>query len=92
MFAQSHPPSNYRPDVETCLKSGKMTTDARKHFLSAVASAMFSFKRYMVIFVATNITIPTGIPQRKSLSLEIIDKYPFLKSQTGSPSVSFCEQ
>ena len=39
-------PANYRPEVELCLKSGKMTTEARKHFLSAIASAIFSFKRY----------------------------------------------
>ena len=38
--ALPHPfpfPANYRPEVELCLKSGKMTKEARKHFLSAIA-------------------------------------------------------
>ena len=37
-------PANYRPEVEMCLKSGKMTTEAWKHFLSAIESCMFSYK------------------------------------------------
>ena len=47
-------PSNYRPEVEVCLKSGKMTSEARKNFLSSIASAIFSFKRLM----SYNIGIP----------------------------------
>ena len=38
-------PANYRHDVEVCLKSCKMTASARKHFLSAIASVMFSYKK-----------------------------------------------
>ena len=41
-------PSNYRPEVEVCLKTGKMTKEARRHFISAIASAMFSYKRYII--------------------------------------------
>jgi len=39
-------PKNYRPDIELVLKSGKMTTDTNKAFLSTVAAAMFAYKRY----------------------------------------------
>ncbi len=38
-------PENYRHDVEICLKTGKMTASARKHFISAIASAMLSYRR-----------------------------------------------
>ena len=46
-------PSNYRPEVEICLKNKRMTKEARKHFHSSVASAMFSYKRsscYLVYY------------------------------------------
>ena len=39
-------PVNHRPDVEVALKSGKMTTETRKAYLSQVAAAIFSKKRY----------------------------------------------
>jgi hypothetical protein len=38
-------PSNYRPEVELCLRSKKMTAVA---LFSAVASAIFSFKRLLI--------------------------------------------
>jgi len=38
-------PQNYRPDVQVGLKSGNMTTEARRQFLSSVAATMFSFRR-----------------------------------------------
>ncbi len=38
-------PSNYRRDVQVCLKSGRMTSEARRHFLSSIASTMFAFRR-----------------------------------------------
>lgn len=34
------PPSNYRPEVELSLTSGNMTRDAKKHFISAIASLL----------------------------------------------------
>ena len=37
-------PVNFRPEVELGLKT-KMTAVARRHFLSAIASAIFSYKR-----------------------------------------------
>ena len=37
-------PTNFRPDIEVCLKSGKMTRLARAIFLSTVAGAMFQYK------------------------------------------------
>ena len=45
-------PVNFHHDVELCLKSSNMTAAARKHFLSAIASAMFSFKRYYYCIVS----------------------------------------
>lgn len=45
--ALPHPfplPANFRPEVELGLKT-KMTAVARRHFLSAIASALFSYKR-----------------------------------------------
>ena len=38
-------PANYHHDVEVCFMSCKMTASACKHFLSAIASVMFSYKR-----------------------------------------------
>uniref|UniRef100_A0A1X7U1X0 Uncharacterized protein n=1 Tax=Amphimedon queenslandica TaxID=400682 RepID=A0A1X7U1X0_AMPQE len=67
-------PVNYRPEVEMCLKSGKMTKEARKQLLTSVASCMFSYKRY-----------PTK-EEFIQLAMEIIRKYPFMKSLTGTPS------
>ena len=38
-------PLNFRPEVQICLKSGKMSAEARRHFLSSIASAMFAYRR-----------------------------------------------
>ena len=39
-------PKHYRPDVEVDLKSGSMTEDTTRAFLSSVAASMFTYKRY----------------------------------------------
>ena len=38
-------PTNFRPDIEVCLKSGKKVRLARASFLSTVAGAMFQYKK-----------------------------------------------
>lgn len=61
-------PQNFRPDVELALRSGKMTTDTRRAYMSQVASAIFGYKRY---------------PLREEfmrVAGEIVKKYPFLES------------
>ena len=70
-------PENFRYDVEVALKSGKMSRETSKSFLSAVASSMLSYKRY---------------PSRDEyvmVAMTIINKYPFMKSPSGSPTVSY---
>lgn len=69
-------PKNYRPDVGSALSTGKMTMETTKAFLSAIASAMFSYKRY-----------PTN-DDYSNVARTIIAKYPFMKSPTGKPHVS----
>ena len=69
-------PKHYRPDVEVALKSGKMTVDTNKSFLSTVAAAMFTYKRY-----------PTA-DDYNNVARVIIHQYPFMKSPTGKPHVS----
>ena len=71
-------PQNFRPDVELALRSGKMTTDTRRAYMSQVASAIFGYKRY---------------PLREEfmrVAGEIVKKYPFLESPMpgGSKTVS----
>ena len=36
-------PKNYRPDVEAALKTGCMTLETNKSFLSTVAASMFVY-------------------------------------------------
>ena len=86
-------PANYHPEVEMCLKSGKMTTKAWKHFLSAIASCMFSYKWYVnyvceVLVLVFMYRYPTK-EEFIQVALEIIRKYPFMKSLTGTPLVGF---
>ena len=68
-------PINYRTDVEQCLKSGIMTTEAKRAFLSSVASKMFMYKKY-----------PTA-EEYTRVAIQIITEYPFLKPPSGSPIV-----
>ena len=71
-----HLPKHFRPDVEVALKSGKMTIDTNKSFLSTVAAAMFAYKRY-----------PTA-DDYNNVARVIIHQYSFMKSPTGKPHVS----
>lgn len=66
-------PKNFRPDVTTALQSGKMTYETGRAFLTAVASSMFTYKRY-----------PTA-DDYINVACTIIEKYPFMKSHTGKP-------
>ena len=69
-------PKNFRPDVMIALKSGEMTYETTKAFLTAVASSMFTYKRY-----------PTA-EDYINVARTVIAKYPFMKSPTGKPHVS----
>ena len=64
-------PSNYRPEVELCLKSERRTKEARKQFHSSVASAIFSYKRCSNLLPRTQFMIPPplilGTQPRKTL-------------------------
>ena len=71
-------PENFQYDVELALKSKKMTRETTKHFYSAVANSMLSFKRY-----------PTR-EEYTRVAVEIIRKYPFLKPRTGTGSPTVC--
>lgn len=73
-------PKNYKADIDVALKTGKMTRETKKRFFSAVAAAMFTYKKY---------------PQPEdyqNVARCVVSKYPFLKSPVGSPHVSiqFC--
>ena len=57
--------TNFRPDVHLCLAKKKLTKSSRAVFYTAVAAAMFQYKRY---------------PSRDnfiSIARQIIAKYPF---------------
>ena len=64
-------PSNFRPDVKICLSQGKITKTCRTAFFSAVASAMYRYKRY-----------PTR-DDYVSVARQNVEIYPLL----GSPQV-----
>jgi len=67
-------PTNFCPDVHLCLVKKKMTKASRAAFYTAVAAAMFQYKRY---------------PSRDdfvSVARQIIAKYPFLGSKSFGAS------
>lgn len=64
-------PKNYRPDVEECLKLGKMTAASKACFFSTIASAVFHYKKF-----------PTR-DEKVSIAKQIVKKYPFL----GTPGL-----
>ena len=68
-------PKHFRPDVTSALASGKMTLETSRTFLTTVAGAMFTFKRYPTSDDYTNV------------ARAICAKYPFMKSPTGKPYV-----
>ena len=61
-------PKNYRPDVEAALKTGCMTLETNKSFLSTVAASMFVYKKY-----------PTA-DDYNNVARVIIKMYPFMRS------------
>lgn len=69
-------PQNFRSDVEVALKAGQMTRETNKSFFSFLAGSILNFKRY-----------PTK-EELTRVATEVIRKYPFMKSPTGSPIVS----
>ena len=69
-------PKHFRADVEVALKTEKMSSESRKSFISAIASAMLACKRY---------------PSRddyNNVAHTVCSKYKFLKSPAGAPNVS----
>ena len=61
-------PTNYQPDVHLCLAKKKMTKTAKAAFYTAVAAAMFQYKRY------------PSHDDFISVARQIIAKYSFLGS------------
>ena len=71
-------PINFRADVDVALKTGKMTRETSKSFLSSIAGSMLAIKRY-----------PTK-EEFTRVAIDIVRKYPFMKAKIGSPTVSMC--
>ena len=69
-------PYNYPPIVMADLTRNKLCGMARSKFISSVASAVFKYKCY-----------PTA-EEYSHIGSQIIKKYPFLKSSSGSGHVS----
>lgn len=69
-------PKHHGTDVEVALKNKKMTNVARQAFIGKVASAMLYYKRY-----------PTS-DDYSNVGRTIIQKYPFMRSPSGTPAVS----
>ena len=69
-------PKNFRPDVASALKLGKMTLSTNRAFLSSIASAMVVYKKY-----------PSS-DDYINVARTIVNRYPFMKSPTGKPYVS----
>ena len=68
-------PKYFRHDVQVALTKKQMTKETRSHFFSAVASAMLTYKPY-----------PTA-EDYKSVASSITEKYEFMKSPVGTPTV-----
>lgn len=69
-------PRNYEPSVMAALKKKMLSGRSKGKFIKAVAAAIFRFKGY-----------PTT-PEYEHIGQQIISKYPFLKSMSGSGYVS----
>jgi len=69
-------PKNFRPDVQTALKSRKMTLETTRSFLSTIASAIATFTLY-----------PTK-DDLSDVARAIVDKYPFMQASKGKPYMS----
>ena len=69
-------PRHFTSEVELALSSHKMTRETNSAFLSAIAAAMLSYKRF---------------PSREEytrVAVDIIRTYSFMKPPNGSPTVS----
>ena len=66
-------PRNYKANVESALKAGKLTSETRSAFLSSVASAMYAYKKY-----------PTR-DDYNCVARTIVAKYPFMKALPPDP-------
>lgn len=70
-------PKHYHHNVDSALRSKKMSTKDKQQFISEVASAMLQYKKY---------------PSRDDyvcVARSIVAKYPFLKSSDAKPYVSY---
>lgn len=70
-------PQNYTPSVECALRAKVMPPEVMKKFLAGLARAVYAIKCY-----------PTP-SEYEALGVQIIQKYPFLKSPAGCPYVSY---
>jgi hypothetical protein len=61
-------PQNYSVDVEVDLKRGSMTVTSMRKFLTAVAHAIYTLKRYPSLVKLTLV------------ALQIANQYPFMKN------------
>ena len=69
-------PKHFSSEVEVALNSKRLSSCTRRGFIAKVASAMLFYKRY-----------PTSADYI-NVAQAVIQKYPFLRSPVGSPSVS----
>ena len=72
---------NFRADVEIALRSGQMTNEMRKAFLSQVAGAIYTYKKYPIL------------TELEKVSKQIVEIYPFLglkNAKTGDVEVVSC--
>ena len=68
-------PKHFTKDIEIALRNKTMTREINKKFISTIASAVLSYKRY------------PSASDYENVGLSIIEKYPFLKSPQGTPQV-----
>ena len=69
----------YPMDVEIALKQGQISDTMYQKFVSGTARAILSFKRH-----------PTT-DERNKVALEIVKKYPFLRTPGSKPEVGVGE-
>lgn len=71
-------PDNHRPDVDVALKTGKMTVETRKAYMSQIAASIFTRKRY-----------PTR-EELQRVALDVVKRYPFLQSPVPGSTKTVC--
>jgi len=72
-------PRNYHKDVTEELSHNRLSGKARTKFIASVCSAIFKYKSF-----------PTT-PEYNHVADQIVEKYPFLKSKSGSGIVRKCD-